>query len=92
MQKLFRSSFQNQAEANADQAAEILSKFLSEKAEVIGPAECPLLKISGNYRYQILLRGNNIALLQKAAAHLLYDYSHPQSVYIECDVDPVSLL
>lgn len=89
---VFRSSFQNQAEANADQAAEILSKFLSEKAEVIGPAECPLLKISGNYRYQILLRGNNIALLQKAAAHLLYDYSHPQSVYIECDVDPVSLL
>ena len=89
---VFRSSFQNQAEANADQAAEILSKFLSEKAEVIGPAECPLLKIAGNYRYQILLRGNNIALLQKAAAHLLYDYSHPQSVYIECDVDPVSLL
>lgn len=89
---VFRSSFQNQAEANADQAAEILSKFLSEKAEVIGPAECPLLKISGNYRYQILLRGNNIALLQKATAHLLYDYSHPQSVYIECDVDPVSLL
>lgn len=89
---VFRSPFQNQAEANAEQAASILSRYLAGKADVIGPAECPLLKISSNFRYQILLRGKNISVMQKAAAHLLYDYSHPQTVYIECDIDPVSLL
>lgn len=89
---VFRSPFQNQAESSAEQAASILSRYLAGKADVIGPAECPLLKISSNFRYQILLRGKNISVMQKAAAHLLYDYSHLQTVYIECDIDPVSLL
>lgn len=89
---VFRSPFQNHAESNAEQAAAILSQYLAGKADVIGPAECPFLKIAGNFRYQILLRGKNITVMQKAAAHLLYDYSHPQTVYIECDIDPVSML
>ncbi|MBD5407546.1 MAG: primosomal protein N' [Treponema sp.] len=89
---VFRSAFQNVAEANAEQAAKILSDFLGENGEVLGPAECPILLIAKNYRYQILLRGQTITPLQNAAEHLLRSYNHPQNVYIECDVDPVSLI
>lgn len=89
---VFRSSIQNQAEATAQQASIIISKFLEKKGDVIGPAECPILKISQNYRYQLILRSKNISYLQEAASNLIYNYSHPQSVYIECDVDPINLL
>lgn len=89
---VFRSANQAQAERFAADAGSILSKKLNGKADVIGPAECPILKISQNYRYQIILRSGNIQLLQQAVSDLLYNYTHPQSVYIEFDIDPVSLL
>jgi primosomal protein N' (replication factor Y) (superfamily II helicase) len=73
------------------QAAQKKTKY-AEDIEIMGPAECPILKISQNYRYQILLRGTYIQPLQEMARILLFGYSHPQAVYIECDVDPVSLL
>lgn len=89
---VFRSAKQDQAAASAEQAAEILRELVGKNGETIGPAECPLLKISMNFRYQILLKGQNIGALQEAAEKLLYNYTHPQTVYIECDVDPVSLM
>ena len=94
---VFRSADKNAAEETAAAGAKLLSeevkKMRFESAvEILGPAECPILKISQNYRYQLLLRGSDIRPLQKAARTLLFGYSHPQTVYIECDVDPVSLL
>ena len=94
---MFRSADKNAAEETAAAGAKLLSeevkKMRFESAvEILGPAECPILKISQNYRYQLLLRGSDIRPLQKAARTLLFGYSHPQTVYIECDVDPVSLL
>lgn len=89
---VFRSMSQKKAESCAEGAAAILSEGIGNKGEVIGPAECPVFMQSNNYRYQILLRSNNISVLQKAAENLLYNYTHTSQVYIECDVDPVSLL
>lgn len=89
---VFRSMSQKKAENCAEGAAAILSEGIGNKGEVIGPAECPVFMQSNNYRYQILLRSNNISVLQKAAENLLYNYTHTSQVYIECDVDPVSLL
>ena len=89
---VFRSLNAQKAEEASNHASEILEQFIQNKGEVIGPAECPIFMQSNNYRYQILLRSNNITILQKAAENLLYNYTHNQAVYIECDVDPVSIL
>lgn len=89
---VFRSANQLQAESFARDASNILQKTLKNKADIIGPAECPILKISQNYRYQIILRSGNINILQQAVSDLMYNYTHPQSVYIEFDIDPVNLL
>ena len=89
---VFRSPNQNQASACAEQASILLEQICGSNAEVIGPAECPVFKISQNFRFQILLRSQNITVLQKAASALLNNYTHPQSVYIECDIDPLSLM
>ena len=61
-------------------------------AEVLGPSPCAIAKISMNYRYQILLRASGIQFLQRMCETLLFGYTVPANVYIECDVDPVSLL
>lgn len=89
---VFRSFSPQQAEHTAEQAAVILKNTLHQKAQVIGPAECPLFKISKNYRFQIMLRSQNITIMQQAVSFLLQRYTHSPSVYIECDIDPVSLL
>ena len=63
-----------------------------EDFEVLGPSECPLSKISANYRYQIILRAESIKTIQSATARFIYNYKNKQGVYIEVDVDPTNLL
>ncbi|MBQ9630519.1 MAG: primosomal protein N', partial [Treponema sp.] len=92
---VFRSTVQKTAESSADEATNILfdiAKKNKYSVEILGYSECPIFKISKNYRYQILLKGRRISELQELARTLLFDYNRDQNVYIECDVDPVSLL
>ncbi|MCI5524161.1 MAG: primosomal protein N' [Spirochaetia bacterium] len=89
---IFRSQVPGEAEKAAESAALILRENACADTAVLGPAECPLLMIGGNYRYQVLLRGKNAGSLQKTAGALIYGYTSPKNVYIEVDVDPVNLL
>lgn len=89
---VFRSATEKKAQNAAVSATIILKDFIKGKAAVIGPAECPILKISQNFRYQVILKSRDITILQKAAENLLKNYTHPQDIYIECDVDPVGMM
>ena len=89
---VFRSSNQIKAQMTSEDAANLIENLKIPGVEILGPSECPLSKISQNYRFQLILRGEKIVPLQNAVRKLLFDYKHPQEVYIECDVDPVSLL
>ena len=89
---VFRSSNQIKAQMTSEDAANLIENLKIPGVEILGPSECPLSKISQNYRFQLILRGEKIVPLQNAVRKLLFDYRHPQEVYIQCDVDPVSLL
>ena len=89
---VFRSSNQIKAQKTSEDAANLIENLKIPGVEILGPSECPLSKISQNYRFQLILRGDKIVPLQNAVRKLLFDYRHPQEVYIECDVDPASLL
>ncbi len=89
---VFRSFNKSLAAETARDAVSILEDGAPKGMEIIGPAECPIEKINSSWRYQIILKGSSILPLQAAARKLLYDYKHNQNVYIEFDVDPVSLL
>ena len=89
---VFRSYNRNEAYDTAKDAAKILAEKQSRGVEIIGPAECPIEKINSSWRYQILLKSSSIVPLQAMARMLLTGYTHSQNVYIEYDVDPVSLL
>ncbi len=89
---VFRSFNKLLASETSNDAAKILSQNVPRGVEIIGPAECPIEKLNSSWRYQVLLKGNSILPLQNAARKLLFEYSHNHNVYIEYDVDPVSLL
>lgn len=89
---VFRSFNKSLAAETASDAVSILQSSAPRGMEIIGPAECPIEKINSSWRYQILLKGSSIVPLQNAARKLLFEYTHNQNVYIEYDVDPVSLL
>ncbi|MDD7415933.1 MAG: primosomal protein N' [Treponemataceae bacterium] len=93
---VFRSAIQENAEKICAQAFKILEQFILDKKvepfDILGPSECPLSKISANFRYQLILRSNNILTIQKACAMLVFGYKNNKNVYIEVDVDPLNLL
>jgi len=63
-----------------------------EGSEILGPSECMLSLVAGNYRMQLLLRSKELTPMQKAVFRFLTEYKPAAGVYIETDVDPVSLL
>lgn len=92
LRMVFRSAVPNSAQAAAEAASRILEKKAPPEVEILGPAECPLNMVAGNYRWQVLLRGKNIKPLQEAAKALVWGYKPLKDVYIEVDVDPLNLM
>ncbi|MDR0643437.1 MAG: primosomal protein N' [Treponema sp.] len=74
--------------------ASLVLSFLPTDADALGPAECPIGLIAGNYRYQLILRGKTMSTLHGAARSALAVYNHGKDAhcYVEVDVDPVSLI
>ncbi len=72
----------------------ILKPLLPADADMLGPSECPINIIAGNHRCHIMLRGKSMGTLHRAARQALeiYEQQKDSRVYIEVDVDPVSLL
>ncbi|AGT44825.1 replication restart helicase PriA [Treponema pedis] len=89
---VFRSKDLKKSELAAEEASRILKKLLPEGAEVMGPSECVLSLISGNYRQQLLLRSDNFGLIREACEKFVKGYKPLSGIYIEADTDPVSLM
>jgi primosomal protein N' (replication factor Y) (superfamily II helicase) len=72
-----------------------LSKKLSARhgniAEIIGPAESPLAKIRGRFRYQMLIKGQDINVLHQIAREIISKNKN-SNVKITADVDPENFM
>jgi primosomal protein N' (replication factor Y) len=96
--RLIRFTVRSKDGTRADKAikrlASIVQPLLPHDSDMLGPAECPLGLIAGNYRYHILLRGKTMSALHEAAgaAASCYDKGKDNQVYLEVDVDPVRVL
>jgi primosomal protein N' (replication factor Y) (superfamily II helicase) len=78
--------------------AEILGKTAKKMAtqygntvEIIGPAESPLAKLQGRYRFQMLLKSQNAKALHQFARELL-NKMEKSTVKITIDVDPENFM
>ncbi len=58
---------------------------------ILGPAEAPLYKVKGRYRWQMLLKGPNIPALHSLAEQILAYIKDP-ILRIKVDVDPVNFM
>jgi len=87
---VFRSRKSCAAEDCAEQAAAVLRSWGLK--DLLGPAECALGMVSGNYRYQILIRAEDFSRSHQLVGAYLDKVEAPSNVYREVDVDPQSLL
>ncbi len=71
--------------------AKTLAARLNNIAEIIGPAESPLAKIRGRFRYQMLIKGQDINALHQIAQELLLKHTD-SIVKLTVDVDPESFM
>jgi primosomal protein N' (replication factor Y) len=60
-------------------------------AEIIGPAESPLAKIRGRFRWQMLIKGTDINALHQIAREII-NTNKNSHVRITADVDPESFM
>jgi primosomal protein N' (replication factor Y) len=71
-------------------ARELAATIAGGKADVIGPAESPLVRLRGRYRWQMLLRGAESGPLHLLAEKLLEGAG--RGLEIQVDVDPVHFM
>jgi primosomal protein N' (replication factor Y) len=72
-------------------ARELAAHFPDEHMDIIGPAESPLSRIRGRYRWQLLIRGKKSRPLHLLAQEILAG-AGPAGVEIRVDVDPVNFM
>jgi len=60
--------------------------------EILGPAPAPLSKLNNNFRWQMILKGKEISPLQTLGRIAQTYFKKSGSVYLELDVDPVSMM
>jgi primosomal protein N' (replication factor Y) len=89
-----RAKDEKRADAAIKRLASLAKPLLPSTADMLGPAECPIGIINGNFRKQIILRCPSMSIIHSAARELLarYEKGKDAKVYLEADVDPVSML
>jgi primosomal protein N' (replication factor Y) len=71
--------------------AKRLSAQSGNDVEIIGPAESPVAKIKGRYRWQMLLKSGNAKALHRIARELVHA-AGKSTVKITVDVDPENFM
>lgn len=96
--RLARIVFRGKDENEVSDAASRLSSAIddiisSDKFQVVklGPAQAPFVRIGGNYRYHMILKGKRLEELQQLIRKAMESY-RSKSVYVEIDIDPVDML
>lgn len=71
-------------------ARELAASLTAEKIEVIGPAESPLARIRGRYRWQLLLKGKQSGPLHRLADRIAQEADG--GLRVQIDVDPINFM
>lgn len=71
-----------------------LEAALPGEADILGPVECPLSRIAGNWRMHLIVRAAGMGSIHGPVARTLarFRQTRRSGVYLEVDMDPVSLL
>ncbi|MFP3904252.1 MAG: primosomal protein N', partial [Armatimonadota bacterium] len=64
----------------------------ADRIQLLGPAQCPLYKLRGRYRFSILLKGPDSTQLAQTAAGVLGGFDLPEAVWVTADVNPTNMM
>ncbi len=83
--------------AKVERANEVAGQFMQhcrgfDGVDITGPMPCPLERISGKYRIEVLLRDVSRKLLPWKLAPLISSMQLPRDVRIRVDVDPHDMM
>ncbi|TVR58469.1 MAG: primosomal protein N' [Spirochaetaceae bacterium] len=97
MRVVARGRNREEVEAAADEYAKAVARALGADAddggsEILGPAECPIANIAGNFRYHVIVKTRFFRRAHRAVTAAVRDGRKNRGVYLELDIDPVSLL
>ncbi|MCR5732409.1 MAG: primosomal protein N' [Sphaerochaetaceae bacterium] len=92
-----RSKSEENSERSANELGSIIEKITEtidedKRPRIIGIQPCIISKKAGSYRHQILISSYSAALLPRIVSRALELYKVPSGVYLEVDIDPLSLL
>jgi primosomal protein N' (replication factor Y) len=89
-----RSRSLAKAAAAVNKLFSITRRMLPKNAEILGPAPCSIELHADNHRLQIILRAPTMDTIHATAAKVFaaFNADRDPKVYLEADVDPVSLL
>lgn len=96
---IVRSEDQTAAEKFADTLAGAFKESVARAAHrhgtpvrVLGPAECPVFKLKGYYRFHFQMQSDNSGLLHSVLREVLTVCKPPHGVEFQVDIDPYSML
>jgi primosomal protein N' (replication factor Y) len=72
-----------------DLAARLKKKSSSKHIQVLGPAPAPISRLRGNYRWHILLKGEDVSALTELLHKALKDFKRYKGLILTVDVDPI---
>ena len=95
---ILRGKDQETVDAHAQHLAEAFRAVLPLPGDpppvvrLLGPAEAPLFRLKGYYRYHFQLQSNSSAALHELLRKVLAKTKTPKGVEVVADVDPWSLM
>ena len=93
---IVRSEKEDAAAAFADQLAgafkEAIRRHAREPLRLLGPAECPVFKLNGFYRFHFQVQAENSGPLHAVLREVLAVARPPRGVEFQVDVDPYNML
>jgi primosomal protein N' (replication factor Y) len=93
---MVRIVVRGESDANARALAEEIARRLRAKAtdaiRVLGPAPAPMMKLRGQYRYQIQLQSVDGELLRNVVKTATADLKSPEGLFWTVDVDPWDMM
>jgi primosomal protein N' (replication factor Y) len=93
--RMVKILFAGPDEGKTAAAAEAFASIMAGTADLLGPSPCPIIRLRGNYRWQLAVRGSSLPELLAAVGGAVENYRRAvkiERVRMMVDVEPQNLL